>query len=105
MLRTQIWWAGDEREGLSCSSAPERKGDAVPSCAFRIPSSPAAVWAALRPHPSSTDLLSELHPGAGDRLGARHFTQQLHGLSSTHLPVLGKLNDLRGHGWRGQAGK
>lgn len=53
----------------------------------------------LRPLPSITDLLAELHPGACDGLGACHFTEQLHGLSCPHLLVLRKLDDLRGHGW------
>ena len=53
----------------------------------------------LGPLPSGTDLLSELHPGAGDGLGAGHLTKQLHRLSCSHLLVLRKLDDLRRHGW------
>lgn len=60
-----------------------------------LPASPGAQWAAS----STTDLLSELHPGTGEGLGACHFTKQLHGLSCAHLLVLGELDDLRGHGW------
>lgn len=70
--------------------------------AFLIPFGPRRLWnlcGLFSGHCPVTDLLSELHPGAGDGLGAGHFTQQLHRLSCTHLLVLRKLDDLRGHGW------
>lgn len=60
---------------------------------------PELVRVVFGPLPSVTDLLSELHPGTGDGLGTGHFTKQLHRLSRSHLLVLGKLDDLRGHGW------
>lgn len=54
--------------------------------------------------PSGT-LLSELHPGAGDGLGAATLPK-----SSTDSPartfwVLRKLDDLRRHGWEAWAGE
>lgn len=46
---------------------------------------------------STTNLLSELHPCAGDGLGTSHFPKQLHRLSCSNLLVLRELDDLRGH--------
>lgn len=89
--------------GSPISQAPVMSSDAALhhsiSHPFRSRTALELVWVVLGPLPSVTDLLSELHPGAGDGLGAGHFTKQLHGLSCTHLLVLRKLDDLRGHGW------
>lgn len=67
--------------------------------AFLVPIGAGAGHIILWPLPSLTNLLSELHPSTGDGLGACHFPKQLHRLSCAHLLVLGKLDDLRGHGW------
>ena len=105
MLRMQMWWLGDERVGILPFRGPCDEGRCCSQLSISHPVQPGGCVGCPQAAPSFTDLLSELHPGAGDGLGACHFTKQLHGLSSTHLSVLRKLNDLRGHGWRGQVGK
>lgn len=92
-------WVTDGWRVSPISKASVIKSDAVSITALLIPFSPGAVWVVCRPLPSVTDLLSELHPRTGDGLGACHFTNQLDRFSRTHLLVLGKLDDLWGHGW------
>lgn len=92
-------WVTDGWRVSPISKASVIKSDAVSITALLIPFSPGAVWVVRRPLPSVTDLLSELHPRTGDGLGACHFTNQLDRFSRTHLLVLGKLDDLWGHGW------
>ena len=99
-----MWWVGDRGvRGSPTSQAPVMKSDAALRHSISYPFRPRTalqlVRVVLGPLPSVTDLLSELHPGAGDGLGAGHFTKQLHRLSCAHLLVLRKLDDLRGHGW------